>query len=94
MEAEPEITTMGEKGQVVIPKSLRDQMGVLPRTRFVVFGSGDLIVLKKLALPDVRKEWEEILAAADRKGTPIAEEDVAVEVQAARKNRRKDTKGR
>ncbi len=94
MEVEPEITTMGEKGQVVIPKALRDQLGVQPRTRFVVFGSGDLIVLKKLALPDVRKEWEEIFAAADRKGAALSEETVAKEVQATRERRRKTPKGR
>lgn len=89
MEAEPEITTMGEKGQVVIPKSIRDQMAVEPRTRFVVFGSGDLIVLKRLELPDVRKEWEEIFAASDRKGAAIGQKEVAEEIQAARKTRRK-----
>ena len=88
---EPEITTMGEKGQVVIPQALRRQMGVEPKTKFIVFGQGDTIVLKRLQLPDVRKEWEKVFAAADKKGK-VSEADVAREVEAHRGEKRRRTK--
>jgi AbrB family looped-hinge helix DNA binding protein len=85
MSPEAEITTMGEKGQVVIPKSLRDLLGVEPHTRFAVFGSGDVIVLRRLALPDIRKEWEAILRTADQKALRISQRAVEEEIKAVRR---------
>jgi len=93
MESEPEITTMGEKGQVVIPKSLRKRLRVEPRTRFIIFGSGDLIVLKRLSLPDIRDEWEAIFAAVDRKGRRLTQKTVEAEIRAARRARKRRTNG-
>jgi len=86
--SEPEITTMGEKGQVVIPKGIREQLGVEPRTKFVVYGEGDLIVLKKLDLPDLRKEWSRIFRHADARRTKLRDAEVAREVRATRRARR------
>src|SRR5437763_73721 len=54
--AEPEVTTMGEKGQVVIPRALRREMGVKAKTKFAVYGQGDIIVLKRLELPDLHDD--------------------------------------
>lgn len=93
METEPEVTTMGERGQVVIPKSLRDHLGIPPHAKFIVFGQGDYIVLKRLELPDARTEWERVFAAADAKKRDLTEEDVAREVDAARRERQGRRKG-
>jgi antitoxin PrlF len=86
---EPEITTMGTKGQVVIPKSLRDHLGISPKTKFVVYGEGDIILLKRMAVPDVRKEFEEIFEAADRKRLGLTQKDVAKKVASRRRRRRR-----
>ena len=67
MAQEPEVTTISEKGQVVIPKSLRKELGIKPGTKFIVYGRGDIVVMKKLELPDLRKEWDEIFRAMDAK---------------------------
>jgi AbrB family looped-hinge helix DNA binding protein len=93
MESEPEITIMGEKGQVVIPKELRKHLGVEPKTRFLVFGSGDLIVLKRLALPDIQKEWEAIFAAADRTGRRFTQKTIHAEISAVRRTRKRKASG-
>lgn len=85
----PEITTMGEKGQVVIPKRLRDDLGISPKTKFIVVGMGDTILLKRLRLPDVAQEFEELFARMDRKGLALTETDVGKEVAAHRKKRRR-----
>jgi len=58
--AEPEITTMSQKGQVVIPQALREKLGIKPKTRLLVYGYQDTIVLKKLYVPDLREAWERI----------------------------------
>lgn len=84
---EPEITTISEKGQVVIPLGLRKHLGIKPRAKFLVFGDGDMIVMKKLQLPDVRKEWEGIFKVMDEKGLKLTDREVREEVHAYRKNR-------
>jgi AbrB family looped-hinge helix DNA binding protein len=93
MESEPEITIMGEKGQVVIPKELRKHLGVEPKTRFLVFGSGDLIVLKRLALPDIQKEWEAIFAAADQASGRVSQKTIQAEISAVRRTRKRRASG-
>lgn len=90
---EPGIATMGKRGQVVIPKHLRDELDLPERTRFVVYGRGDVIVLKRLELPDIEEEWEEIFEAVDEKDLDLSEEDVRTEVEAARRERRDEDSG-
>lgn len=85
---EPGITTMGKRGQVVIPKHLREELGLPERARFVVYGRGDVIVLKRLEIPDIEDEWEEIFEAIDEKGLSLSEEEIAEEIQALRRERR------
>lgn len=85
---EAEVTTMGEKGQVVIPQSVRKQLGVEPKTKFAVYGEGDIIVLKRLQLPNLRKEWEKVFKSGGPKRPRVRQADVAREVQAARRRRR------
>jgi AbrB family looped-hinge helix DNA binding protein len=86
-EEEPQITTISEKGQVVIPQSLRSALRLKPGTKFLVFGRGDTVVMKKLELPDVRREWEEIFKAMDKKGLKVSEKEVQEEVAAIRREK-------
>jgi len=64
---EPEVTTISEKGQVVIPQSIRKEMGIKPKNKFLVYGRGDTIIMKKLELPSLKKEWEDIFRMMDKK---------------------------
>ena len=73
MTEEPEVTTISEKGQVVIPQSIRKELGIKPRTKFLVFGRGDTVIMKKLELPDVKKEWDDIFKMMDKKGLKLSE---------------------
>lgn len=86
-EEEPQITTISEKGQVVIPQSLRSALRLKPGTKFVVFGRGDTVVMRKLNLPDVRREWEEIFKIMDKKGLKLSEKEVQEEVAAIRREK-------
>ena len=45
------ITSVSSRGQVVIPRGLRDEMGIGEGEKFVIIGEKDTIVLKKLAVP-------------------------------------------
>ncbi len=88
MVQEPEVTTISEKGQVVIPQSLRKELGIKPKTKFLVFGRGDTVIMKRLVLPDVKKEWEAIFKIMDSKGLKLSEKEIQEEIRAARKERR------
>ncbi len=85
---EPEVTTISEKGQVVIPLSIRKELGIKPKNKFLVYGRGDTIIMKKLKLPSLKQEWDEIFQLMDKKALKITEEEVQKEVAAARKANR------
>lgn len=55
------VTRMSSKGQIVVPKSLRDALGLDVGELFAMFGEDDTIVLKKIDMPS-DKEFDESLA--------------------------------
>ena len=85
MSEEPEITTVSQKGQVVIPQSIRKELGIKPKTKFLVYGRGDTVILKKLELPDLRKEWEEIFKQMDKKELKLSDKEIRKEIEETRK---------
>jgi len=64
---EQEVTVIGERGQVVIPKEVRMKLGLKPRTRLLVTRKGDVVVMKKLDLEQERRELEAIFERIDKK---------------------------
>ncbi len=90
---EPEITIMSQKGQVVIPQALRKRLGIRPKTRFLVYGEGDTLLLRKVELPDIREEWKSLKATIEKrveKYGPITEEEIEATV---RKHRHEKSQG-
>ena len=88
MTQEPEITTVSEKGQVVIPQSLRKEMRIRPKTKFLVFGRGDTVIMKRLELPDVKHEWDDIFKMMDRKRLGLSDKEIQAEIDAVRNEKR------
>ena len=89
MAQETEITTMSEKGQVVIPQKIRRSLKIKPRTKFLVSAKDDMIIMKAFEVPDLEKEWSEIFEAADKKNLRISEKEVYGEIQAHRAAKKK-----
>jgi len=90
--AEPEITTISAKGQVVIPQALRKKLKLKPKTKLLVYGEEDTIIMKKLYLPDLKEEWEKIkriIEERNKKYGSLTEEDIKREVEAYRRERHK-----
>ncbi|MEW6329672.1 MAG: AbrB/MazE/SpoVT family DNA-binding domain-containing protein [Candidatus Micrarchaeota archaeon] len=81
-----ELTSVTAKGQIVIPKDLRDRVGIHEKDTLACFDVKDFIVLKKIEIPSLEKEFKEIARriskAAKAKG--ITEADV---IRAVRKRR-------
>ena len=90
--AEPEITTISAKGQVVIPQTLREKLRLKPKTRLLVYGEGDTIIMRRLYLPDMREEWvriRQIIEERNKKYGSLTEEDVKKEVEASRREKKR-----
>lgn len=57
---EVELTRISEKGQIVIPSSLRREMNINKSDKFLVFGENNTIILKKIEQPAFKKSFKEI----------------------------------
>jgi len=53
-------TKISKRGQVVVPKSVRENLRLVEGDSLLVYGKGDTIILKKLELPSV-KEFERLV---------------------------------
>jgi len=73
-----ELTTMSSKGQIVVPKDVREHMGIKEGTTFAIFGRDDTLILKKVSVPTAKEAFEKIhkwgVEFAKKKG--LKEEDV------------------
>jgi len=58
-------TRMSSKGQVVIPETVRNRLGLKPGAQFVVMGDRDVVIFKTIAAP-ARSEFAGIAAKARR----------------------------
>jgi AbrB family looped-hinge helix DNA binding protein len=57
---EIELTTTSPKGQVVIPKGIREKLNIKEGTKFAVYGRGDTIIFKKVEMPTI-KDFERLV---------------------------------
>lgn len=57
---EVELTRISEKGQIVIPSSLRREMKINKSDQFMVFGENNTIILKKIEKLAIKKTFDEM----------------------------------
>jgi len=87
----PDVTVVSEKGQVVIPQTIRAKLGIGPKTKLLVYGYQDAVIMKKLEIPDVTKELEEIYRKVDAriaKYGELANEEINEVIQDYRRRKR------
>ncbi len=83
---ELEIATIGERGQVVIPQALRDDMSIHKGDKFMVLKRGDMLVLKKVIAPsmdDFNKMLKKSHTHAEKHS--LVEKDLSDAIKKARK---------
>jgi AbrB family looped-hinge helix DNA binding protein len=88
---EADVTVVSSKGQIVIPQSIRKRMGIGPKTKLLIYGYDDAVIMKKLDVPDVLKDLERIYRNVDgkaRKLGVLSDQDVSDIVQQSRRKRR------
>ncbi len=60
-----EITVVSSKGQVVLPKAIRNKLKLNAGTKLMVFSDGDNILLKPIIQPDI-SEFRGMMDAAQQ----------------------------
>jgi AbrB family looped-hinge helix DNA binding protein len=62
-----DVTVVSGKGQVVIPQNIRKKLGIGPKTKLLVYGYEDAVIMKKLNVPDVTKELKAMYRRVDKR---------------------------
>ncbi len=91
-----DVTVVSSKGQVVIPQTLRKRLGIRPKTKLIVYGYQDAVIMKKLEMPDVEKTLEEMYKRIDKriaKYGELSEEEILAEIDKYRAEKRARAKG-
>ena len=82
---EIEVTKLSSKGQVVLPLAIRKKLRLMEGAKFVVLGTQDTIILKKLEAPPLERAKKLLKASrAYAKRMGLTSEDVKKAVRRAR----------
>lgn len=87
---EADVTVVSGKGQVVIPQTIRVKLGIGPKTKLLVYGYGDAVIMKKMDIPDVTKDLQRLYRKVDEKAKKygsLSDADIAEIVQESRRKR-------
>jgi len=88
---EPEIATVGTKGQVVIPQQVRKELGIAPRTKLAIYTREGKIVAAKVEVPSPGEELRGLFREIDKRnrGTKKpSEREILAEIQEYRRTKR------
>lgn len=89
---EADVTVVSGKGQVVIPQSLREKLGIRPKTKLLVYGYQDAVIMKKMEIPDIVKSLERMYKRIDKRIErygELSEREIQKEIEKYRAEKRK-----
>jgi AbrB family looped-hinge helix DNA binding protein len=83
-------TTISTKGQVILPKAIRDQLQWGAGTRLAVEHTADGVLLKPLAIAFARTRPEDVFGSLPTEGSPksIEEMQAGIVLEAKRRHAR------
>jgi len=84
-----EVTAVSSKGQVVLPKSIRDRLGITPGVKLMVFSDDTNILLKPIPEPDL-SEFNSLMDAAASWASSVGmtEDDIMSAIKSVRATRK------
>ncbi len=88
---EEDITVVSGKGQVVIPQPLREKLGLKPKTKLLVYGYKDTVIMKKMEIPNVLGDLKALYKRVDARAAKhgrISDQEINEIVQKYRHKKR------
>ena len=84
-----EVTAVSSKGQVVLPKSIRDRLGITPGVKLMVLSDDTNILLKPIPEPDL-SEFNNLMDAAASWASSVGmtEDDITFAIKSVRAARK------
>lgn len=84
-----DITAVSSKGQVVLPKAIREKLQIVPGVKLMVFSDGNNILLKPIPEPDI-SEFRNLMDATSKWATDVGmtEEDIDSAIKTVRSRRK------
>lgn len=84
-----DVTSVSSKGQVVLPKAIRDKLQILPGVKMMVLSDGINILLKPIPEPDIT-EFQELMDAAASWASSVGmtEEDISTAIKTVRSRKK------
>jgi len=81
-----EVVHLSSKGQLVIPKNMREEMGLSQKDKFVLVNDRDTIIVKRLQEEEIRDRMRSLIKSftGEFKKAAITQEDLAREIKAVR----------
>ena len=89
IEVAEELVKMSEKGQLVVPRRIREKEGFRSSDRFVAIEVKDGVLFKRVEIPEVKIEFESLSRdiQSHLKKRKVKQEDVGEAIKWARKER-------
>ena len=80
-------TKLSSKGQVVIPEEIRNKLKLKTGSKFVVIGDRDVVILKKISMPNIN-EFSNLInkARQSAKKVGLTKNDISDAIKSARDN--------
>ena len=84
-----EVTSISTKGQVVLPKAIRDSLSLVPGSKLMVFSDGDNILMKPIKEPSL-EEFDSLMAQSHElaQRVEMTEDDITEAIKTVRKRRK------
>ena len=86
-----DVTAVSSKGQVVLPKAIREKLQIVPGVKLMVFSDGINILMKPIPTPDI-SEFSALMDETESWASDVGltEDDISSAIRTVR-NRRKQT---
>ena len=84
-----DVTALSSKGQVVLPKPIRESMKIESGAKLIVISDGSSIILKPVPMPDIT-EFQKLMDAASAWAAEVGmtEEDITNAIKTVRRRKK------
>ena len=87
-----DVTAVSSKGQVVLPKAIREKLQIVPGVKLMVFSDGINILMKPIPTPDI-SEFSALMDEAESWASEVGltENDISSAIWTVRSRRKQTT---